>query len=48
MNVNYLKLDHLPKFSDGWQPVLDTLRHGQFFTTTGEILIPQFTVGKFR
>ena len=44
MNVNYLKLDHLPKFSDGWQPVLDTLRHGQFFTTTGEILIPQFTV----
>ena len=44
MNVNYLKLDHLPKFTDGWQPVLDTLRHGQFFTTTGEILIPQFTV----
>ncbi len=44
MNVNYLKLDQLPKFSAGWQPVLDTLRHGQFFTTTGEILIPQFTV----
>ncbi|HSY19740.1 MAG TPA: hypothetical protein VK815_15460 [Candidatus Acidoferrales bacterium] len=45
MNINYLKLDRLPKFSDGWQPVLDTLRHGQFFTTTGEILIPQFTAG---
>ena len=44
MNINYLKLDSLPKFSDGWQPVLDTLRHGQFFTTTGEILIPQFAV----
>jgi len=43
MNINYLKLDRLPKFADGWQPVLDTLRHGQFFTTTGEILIPQFT-----
>jgi hypothetical protein len=44
MNVNYLKLDKIPKFTDGWQPVSDTLRHGQFFTTTGEILIPQFTV----
>jgi hypothetical protein len=44
MNVNYLKLDRLPKFSDGWQPVLDALRHGQFFTTTGEILVPHFTV----
>lgn len=44
MNINYLKLKHSPKFSDGWQPVIDTLRHGQFFTTTGEILIPKFTV----
>lgn len=44
MNINYLKLDKFPKFADGWQPVLDTLRHGQFFTTTGEILIPQFSV----
>lgn len=44
MNVNYLKLKRAPKFTDGWQPVLDTLRHGQYFTTTGEILIPQFTV----
>ena len=45
MNINYLKLDKLPKFGDGWQPVLDSLRGGRFFTTTGEILIPNFTVG---
>jgi hypothetical protein len=38
MNVNYLKLDRLPRFSDGWQPVLDVLRGGEFFVTTGEIL----------
>ncbi|MFT3787163.1 MAG: hypothetical protein QM770_13505 [Tepidisphaeraceae bacterium] len=44
MNVNYLKLDRLPKFSDGWQPILDTLRGGRFFTTTGEVLIPTFTI----
>ncbi len=45
MNINYLKLDKLPKFQDGWQPVLDALRGGQFFTTTGEIVIPEFTIG---
>ncbi len=41
MNVNYIKLDKLPKYQDGWQPVLDALRNGSFFVTTGEILIPQ-------
>ena len=45
MNINYLQLDTLPKFKDGWQPVLDSLRGGKFFTTTGEILIPSFKVG---
>jgi hypothetical protein len=44
MNINYLKLKRSPKFKDGWQPVLDKLRGGQFFTTTGEVLIPKFTV----
>jgi hypothetical protein len=45
MNVNYLKLDALPHFDAGWQPVLDALRGGRFFVTTGEVLIPAFTVG---
>lgn len=44
MNINYVKLDKLPKFKDGWQPVLDSLSGGDFFTTTGEILIPNFTI----
>ncbi len=44
MNINYLKLKRSPKFKDGWQSVLDTLRGGQFFTTTGEVLIPKFSV----
>jgi hypothetical protein len=46
MNVNYLKLDRLPRFSDGWQPVLDALRSGNFFVTTGEILIPAWSVDR--
>jgi hypothetical protein len=45
MNINYLRLDQAPRYGDGWQPVLDALRGGQFFTTTGEVLIPEFSVG---
>jgi hypothetical protein len=45
MNVNYVRLNQLPKFDEGWQPVLEALRDGQFFVTTGEVLIPEFTVG---
>lgn len=44
MNVNYLRLDELPRYKDGWQPVLDCLRAGKFFVTTGEILIKEFEV----
>lgn len=44
MNVNYLRLDDVPRFEDGWQPVVDALRGGQFFVTTGEVLISEFTV----
>lgn len=44
MNVNYLQLEELPEFEDGWQPVLDAMQEGKFFVTTGEILIPSFTV----
>jgi hypothetical protein len=45
MNINYLKLDQVPRFDDGWQPVLDALRSGRFFVSTGEVLMPEFTVG---
>jgi hypothetical protein len=44
MNINYLRLDAVPRFDDGWQPVLDALRDGKFFASTGEVLIPEFTV----
>jgi hypothetical protein len=45
MNVNYVRMDKTPRFGDGWQDVLDVLSNGRFFVTTGEVLIPQFTVG---
>lgn len=44
LNVNYLKLDKLPSYEDGWQPVLNAMTKGNFFSGTGEILLPFFTV----
>ncbi|MBL4676965.1 MAG: hypothetical protein JKY70_12290 [Mucilaginibacter sp.] len=44
LNVNYLQLDKIPDFKDGWQPVLDVMRQGKFFVSTGEVLLPAFTV----
>ena len=38
MNVNYLRLAKLPG-PDDWLPLLDVLRRGDFFVTTGEVLI---------
>jgi hypothetical protein len=44
MNINYLRLDRVPRYADGWRPVLDALRGGRFFVSTGEVLIPEFTI----
>ena len=48
MNVNYLRMEKVPRFQEGWQSVLDALRGGRFFVTTGEVLIPEFTVNDRR
>lgn len=42
--VNYLKLAKVPGPDDDWTPVLQALRGGNFFVTTGEILIRDFNV----
>ena len=44
LNVNYLQLDKLPAYNDGWQSILDAMNQGKFFTTTGEVLLPVFKV----
>ena len=38
MNINYLKLPAMPR-ADDWSSVLTALRAGDFFVTTGEVLI---------
>jgi len=44
LNVNYLEMDKLPKYEQGWQSVLDAMRNGKFFVSTGEVLIPSFNI----
>jgi hypothetical protein len=36
--VNYVKLDRVPKFDDGWQPLMTAMRAGDYFVTSGEVL----------
>lgn len=36
--INYLKLDKVPAFNESWAPIVDAMRAGNFFGTTGEIL----------
>ncbi len=42
--VNYLKLDTTPGPDQDWSPVLKAMRDGNFFVTTGEILIKNYAV----
>ncbi|MCC5905878.1 MAG: hypothetical protein JJU13_06725 [Balneolaceae bacterium] len=44
MNINYLQLDKLPRFDDGWGSILEAMAAGKFFVTTGEVLLPEFNV----
>ena len=41
--MNYVKLDRVPGFED-WSAVNRALRAGEFFVTTGEVLIPHWSV----
>ena len=42
--VNYLKMDTVPGPDQDWSPVLKSLREGNFFVSTGEILIKNYMV----
>lgn len=45
MNVNYIKMRSLPAFED-YGKVLDALQRGEFFTTTGEVLLPEVKIAE--
>jgi hypothetical protein len=41
--VNYMKLDRLPTFDD-MSPIIDALKRGDYFVTSGEVLISSYAV----
>lgn len=41
--VNYVKLDRLPTIDD-MSPIIDAMRRGDFFVTSGEVLISSYAV----
>jgi hypothetical protein len=43
MNINYVRLGKLPSFDD-WSPVADALRRGDYFVSTGEVLIAEHSI----
>ncbi len=42
--VNYLKLDKVPTYNESWSPVVEGIRSGNFFGTTGEILFHKWGI----
>ncbi len=42
--VNYVKLSKLPRADESWSPILTALRDGDYFVTSGEILITDYAV----
>ncbi len=45
MNVNYVKLPAVPTF-DNYGNLLDALRRGEFFVSTGEVLLPEVNIAE--
>jgi hypothetical protein len=41
--VNYVKLDRLPA-GDDWSGIVNALKRGDYFWTSGEVLIPSYAV----
>ena len=42
--MNYLKLDRVPAHGEDWSPILKAMRNGDFFVTTGQVLITGYGV----
>lgn len=44
LSVNYLKLDRVPLYNESWEPIIEGMRQGNFFGTTGEILFHNWSI----
>ena len=44
--VNYVKLDKVPRFDESWSPISKALRAGNYFISTGEVTLNDWSVDK--
>jgi hypothetical protein len=44
LTVNYLKLGRVPAYNESWSPIVEGIRTGNFFGTTGEILFHNWAI----
>jgi hypothetical protein len=42
--VNYIKMPKLPRFDEDWSPIFQSMRAGNFFVTSGEILFHNYAI----
>lgn len=42
--VNYVKLPAVPKFDEDWSPIAKAMRAGDFFVSTGEVLLHKWNI----
>jgi hypothetical protein len=42
--INYVRLDRLPGPTEDWTPILRSIRNGDFWISTGEVLIKNYAV----
>jgi hypothetical protein len=42
--VNYVHLEKLPRFDDDWSPILKAMRGGDFWVSSGEVLLHNYGV----
>ena len=42
--VNYVKLAAVPRFDEDWTPIVRALRSGDFFVSTGEVLLRNWSI----
>jgi hypothetical protein len=42
--INYVKMDKVPAWNESWEPVVEGIREGNFFGSTGEILFHTWAI----
>ena len=42
--VNYVKLDRVPNFEEDWSPILKAMRAGDYYVSSGEVLLRNWSV----